>query len=81
MTILFVVSEQVSGDAPDDDYCLAVADKYGIPTELVACDPEELLAPYGKNGLTMLLDPSDTIIHRKQGTPISHLKKIFPDYL
>lgn len=62
--IIMAISSQPSGNPSTLEYCAAVREKYGLG-DIALCDPTDVLAPYGKNSLVLLMDASGTVVYKK----------------
>lgn len=78
--MVLVVTEDGTGTPATDEYCTAVRDQYELAVTLI-CDPEAKFAAYGKNSLTMITDPSATIVYRKSGPSDSAIRKAIEEVL
>lgn len=68
-----MVSGDPAGAPPTPEYCAQVAAKHGLQANL-ACDPEDSMAAYGKNGLAVVLGVDGAIAFKKQSPTIDTLK-------
>jgi hypothetical protein len=72
LDLMVVISGDPAGAPATTDYCQKVGEKYGIENH-IACDPDDSMAIYGKNGMAVIIDLDGIIRFKKQSPSISTL--------